>query len=118
MFGSMVNIHSATAEIRRRKNEEEDSNKKKPHDENIMSASATQGGHNNVSHEANLLWTKSPPATLSRDQIADRRISEQFTIIGHRRAVSDSHQSYHDDRESPEEVRDTFDHSSNWVNFR
>jgi len=39
----MVDIHSATAEVRRGKKEER---KKKPEDENIMSASATQGGHN------------------------------------------------------------------------
>jgi len=40
----MVDIHSATAEIRRGKNKEEE-RKKKP-DKNIMSASAMQGGHN------------------------------------------------------------------------
>jgi len=39
MCGSMVDIQSATAEIRRGK-------KKKKQDKNIMSASATQGGHN------------------------------------------------------------------------
>jgi len=45
MCGSMVDIQSAAAEIRRgRKKEEED--RKKPHGKNIMSASATQGGHN------------------------------------------------------------------------
>jgi len=37
----MVDIRSATAEIRRGKNR-----KKKPRDENIMTASTTQGGHN------------------------------------------------------------------------
>jgi len=40
MCGSMVDIQSATAEITRGKRK-----KKKPQDENIMSASATQGGH-------------------------------------------------------------------------
>jgi len=39
----MVDIHSATAKIRRGKKEKR--KKKKPQDENIMSASATQGGH-------------------------------------------------------------------------
>jgi len=39
MCGSMVDIHSATAEIRRKKER-----KKKPQGKNIMSASATQGG--------------------------------------------------------------------------
>jgi len=44
----MVHIHSATSEIRRgkKKKKEERRKKKKPQDENIMSASATQGGHN------------------------------------------------------------------------
>jgi len=40
----MVDIQAVTAEIRRGKKIEED-RKKKPQDENIMSASATQGGH-------------------------------------------------------------------------
>jgi len=39
----MIDIQSATAEIRRGKKIEK--KKKKPHDENIMSASAIQGGH-------------------------------------------------------------------------
>jgi len=43
MFGSMVDVQSATAEIRRGKKE---GRKKKPQDENIMSASAMQGSHN------------------------------------------------------------------------
>jgi len=42
-YGRQVDIHSMTAEIRRQGKEEE---KKKPQDENIMSASATQGGYN------------------------------------------------------------------------
>jgi len=45
MCGSMVDIQSATAEIGRGK--KEDRHKKKPQDKNIMSASATQGGHKN-----------------------------------------------------------------------
>jgi len=40
----MVDIQSATAEIRRGK---KNRRKKKPQDKNIMSASAMQGGHNN-----------------------------------------------------------------------
>ena len=47
MCGSMVDIQSAAAEIRRgikKKIEEED--RKKLQGKNIMSASATQGGHN------------------------------------------------------------------------
>jgi len=45
MCGSMVDIQSATAEIRQGKKKIE--RKKKPQGENIMSASATQGGHKN-----------------------------------------------------------------------
>jgi len=42
----MVDIQSATAEIRRGKKIEEDRRKqKKPQGKNVMSASATQGGH-------------------------------------------------------------------------
>jgi len=44
MCGSMVDIQSATAEIRRGKKEEY--RRKKPQGKNIMSASVTQGGHN------------------------------------------------------------------------
>jgi len=39
----MVDIQSATAEIRRGKNKKEE--RWKPQDKNLMSASATQGGH-------------------------------------------------------------------------
>jgi len=46
MCGSIVDIQSATAEIKRGKKKKERSRKKKPQDENIMSASATQGSHN------------------------------------------------------------------------
>jgi len=45
----MVDIHSATAEIRRgREKEERRKKKKKPQGKNVMSASATQGGHKKV----------------------------------------------------------------------
>jgi len=43
MCGSMVDIQSAAAEIRRGIKKIED--RKKPQGKNIMSASATQGGH-------------------------------------------------------------------------
>jgi len=46
MCGSMADIQSATAEIRRGKKERKKERKKKPQGKNIMSASATQGGHN------------------------------------------------------------------------
>jgi len=44
MCGSMADIQSATAEIRRGKKD----TPKKPHGKNIMSTSATQGGHKKV----------------------------------------------------------------------
>ena len=43
---NMVDIQSATAEIRRVK-EEEERKKKKPQDKNIMACPVPQGGHNN-----------------------------------------------------------------------
>jgi len=43
MCRSIVDIHSATTEIRREKKKKK---KKKPQGKNIMSASATQGCHN------------------------------------------------------------------------
>jgi len=48
----MVDIQSATAEIRRGKKKRK---KKKPQGKNIMSASATQGGHKKKSTTAKLL---------------------------------------------------------------
>jgi len=44
MCGSMADIQSATADIRRGKKEED--RNKKPQGKNTMSASAMQGGHN------------------------------------------------------------------------
>jgi len=46
MCRSIVDVHSATAEIRRGKKER----KKQDKNISIMSASATQGGHNNNNH--------------------------------------------------------------------
>jgi len=51
----MVDIQSPTAEIRRGKKERR-RKKKKPQGKNIMSASATQGGHKNYTQQ-----TKYPP---------------------------------------------------------
>jgi len=47
MCRRMVDIQSVTAEIRRGKKKER-TKKKKPQDENVVSASATQGGHKKV----------------------------------------------------------------------
>jgi len=49
MCGSMVDIQSPTAEIRQGKER-----KKKPQGKNIMSASATQGGHNYIAVRVDL----------------------------------------------------------------
>ena len=45
MCGSMADIQSAAAEIRRGKKKKKEERRKKPQGKNIMSASATQGGH-------------------------------------------------------------------------
>jgi len=45
LCGSMVDIQSATAENRRVKKIEENGRKKKPQGKNMMSISATHGGH-------------------------------------------------------------------------
>jgi len=50
MCRSMVDIQSPTAEITRRIKKKD---KKKPQGKNIMSASATQGGHKNYGHCGN-----------------------------------------------------------------
>jgi len=46
MCQSMVDIQSATAEIRRGKKRKKDRRRKKPQGKNIMYTSAMQGGHN------------------------------------------------------------------------
>jgi len=43
----MVDIHSATAEIRQRKKKEEDRKKKKPQGKDIMACPIPYGGHKN-----------------------------------------------------------------------
>ena len=48
MCRSMADIQPATTEIRRGLKKRKERRKKKPQDKNIMSASATQGGHNNT----------------------------------------------------------------------
>jgi len=53
----MVDIQSATAEIRQGKKKEEE--RKKPQGKNIMSASAMQGGHNK-GHDAVQGHSRSP----------------------------------------------------------
>ena len=52
MEGRLVYIQSATAEIRRGNKKEEE---RRNHGKNIMSASATQGGHNKKRYNVSLL---------------------------------------------------------------
>ena len=48
MCGNMVDIQPPTAEIRRGKKRKIEEDRKKLQSKNIMSASATQGGHNKL----------------------------------------------------------------------
>ena len=48
MCGSMAEIQSATAEIRRGKKKKNNNSNNKLQDKNIMTASATQGGHSKL----------------------------------------------------------------------
>ena len=67
----MVGIQSAAAEIRRGiKKEEED--RKKPQGKNIMSASATQGGHNYLPLKENERRKPAKPISFT---MMKRRIS-------------------------------------------
>jgi len=60
----MVDIQSATAEIRRgKKRKIEERRKKKPQGKNIMSASATQGGHNDADVKGEN-WCESIPIII------------------------------------------------------
>ena len=63
MCGSMVDIQSAAAEIRRGIKKIED--RKKPQDKNIMYASATQGGHNEVAYKQFATKNNVGPTTTS-----------------------------------------------------
>jgi len=71
MCGSIVDIHSVAAEIRRGK-------KKKLQSKNIMSASATQGGHRKLQQEGQHPLTGQRAATgqpVSRTQASDAMTS-------------------------------------------
>ena len=87
MCGSMVDIQSVTVEIRPGKKQ------KKKQDTNIMSASATQGGHNNFWHmEAwrNLTWVvmhlstipeKTSPLTAIRTTLWNAELVHLIKVI-------------------------------------
>jgi len=67
MCGSMVDIQSATAEIGRgKKMARKKEGKKKPQDENIMSASATQGCHINCISDRTAAVTRCHIKPLTR----------------------------------------------------
>jgi len=62
----MVDIHYPTAEIRREKEKKKERRKKKPHCKNIMSASATQGGHNEKELQLELIRREDSESELLR----------------------------------------------------
>jgi len=62
MCGSMVDIKSPAAEIRQGKKEET----RKKHDQNIMSASATQGGHKEEKEKRKKKERKNKPHILNK----------------------------------------------------
>jgi len=62
MCGSMVDIQSVAAEIRRGIKEEEE--RKKPQGKNIMSASAMQGGHKEAQEDCRT-YTVEETATVA-----------------------------------------------------
>jgi len=64
MCRSMVDIQSATAEIRRGKKEEEE--RQKPQLQNIVSAYATEGGHKNEMSSASFDRFLSSPFVVSK----------------------------------------------------
>jgi len=69
MCGSMVDIQTATAEIRRGKKDRK--KKKKPQGKNIMSSSATQGGHNNC-ETALRFWPNISVLSLEKEVVMQR----------------------------------------------
>ena len=75
MCRSMVNIQSATDEIRRGKKKEE--RRKKKQDKNIMFASAMQGGHNH-------LKSKSSPASLQSQYVLLCPGKHVHTVLNHK----------------------------------
>jgi len=78
----MVDIQSATAEIRRgiKKKKNKKRRRNKPQDKNIMSASATQGGHNKISG-------KRSPAEVKHLQVGGNEITTVADIADTRGIV-------------------------------
>ena len=70
MCRRMVDIQSATAEIRRGKTKER---RKKQDKDTIMSASATQGGHNEVAVAANWRLSTRSVVRLARSRVYDTK---------------------------------------------
>ena len=79
MCGSMVDIQCAAAEIRQGKKEED---RKKPQGKNIMSASATQGGHNYKYWDSCSLHS-SAKARLTSAAIWRISMSSRFMSVNH-----------------------------------
>ena len=71
----MVNIQSPTAEIRQGIKKDR---RKKPQGKNIMSASATQGGHNDNDYHTSLILSRLDTLHSRRKQLIQRFIDRIF----------------------------------------
>jgi len=56
MCGSIVDIESPTAEIRRGKKERKKEERKKPQGKNIMACAIPHGGHNKLDNKSSVWW--------------------------------------------------------------
>jgi len=83
MCGSMVDMQSATAQIRRG-NKRRRKRKKKPQDENIMSVSATQGGHKKYCAKTGSRTLATPGGGEKSDKfrVSDKVPEESILILG------------------------------------
>ena len=92
----MVDIQPAAAEIRRGKKGKID--RKKPQGKNIMSASATQGGHNQPATARNWATISSTPShrdnrfSVSSADTDDDHDSQMFQVVRSRRAMKRARQ--------------------------
>jgi len=85
MCGSMADIQSATAEIRRGKKEEkrkkEERRKKKPQDKNIMVCRIPQGNHNNMINNILLTYQPLPKINLHCPNWSDDKIQIHLNTV-------------------------------------
>ena len=83
MCGIMVNIESGTAEIMRGKKIEEERKKEETQGKNIMSASATQGGHNKAIETSPPCATRYSPKSTVYIEAYGREMSQTGTELKH-----------------------------------